>query len=343
MTYGGEISSSGQSTLTTQNVAPNENVQYGSVVYQPRLTEPSFNNKYWVKKGRGGINVSIIPNPVKGQVYSPSNLPNCVGYAWGRAYEIAIQYNSKVPAYAFNNPPVTWRKNLNKWAMGIVPRLGAMIIFKKVGTVDKGHISVVERIVYDNSGQINYIVLSESGYPTPTNKWGNPPKYKRWQTAKVYKSKGYNYGTTQKFMGFMYPPYCALFSKDAGAAWADGNPNANGYCGLSIMTVYVLNPETGQYEPAQGTGNSTYNPSAPGFDPSTLEDPPAPTPAHNAGNKVRVKGVGNTSKLGTGKEVNCLGATYQIKSIHLGFPYAYRVGDDKRGIGYFREEDLEKI
>ena len=52
-----------------------------SVNFKPRMTVPSVTDKYWVHTSCGGLNECI-------QISNGSCLPNCVGYAWGRFYEI---------------------------------------------------------------------------------------------------------------------------------------------------------------------------------------------------------------------------------------------------------------
>lgn len=337
---GGGGSGGGDAPYEQQQVTPGENVGWGSQVYQPRLSEPVASNKNWIKTTHGGWSLCIIPNPVKGQHYAPRTIPNCVSYAWGRARELSLQWNTPWPNNRFGNPPVMWR-NYKSWPKGSVPRLGAMVCwYNKTDPARKaGHIAVVEGLSYKSNGKLDYFLISHSGYPTATNSWGNPPKYTRWTTKKIYASQNFSYSKNYPLLGFFYPPYCGLFSKDCGNGITD---DANGYCGNSIITVYYKNPETGEYEPIQGDGNGTYTPATSGI-PETPEIPKPPEITYKPGSTVKVKGTGNTSKLGTGQEVSCIGSTYQIKSTHPGFPYMYRIGTETRGIGYFKETDLEAV
>lgn len=333
----------------TPNVTPGEEVAWGSQVYQPRWAEPTTNNVNWVKTSYGGKSLCIIPDPVKGQTYKPRTIPNCVGYAWGRSRELCLQWNCPWPNQRFGNPPQMWYSAYwrKKWARGQTPRLGALAIWYKKngrysgGKPQQGHIAVVEQLHYNGSGKLDYFIVSQSGYPTASNGWGNPPRYTRWETKKIYANQNFKYSNNYPFMGFYYPPYVGLFSTDA--TGVPGYDNANEYCGMSVVTVYHYNPETGQYEPVQGTGNSTYTPTASGLPDNVPDTPEQTPPAFSAGGKVKVKGQGNTNKLGTGKPVDCLGVTYQVKSIHRGFPYAYRIGTDTHGVGYFKETDLEAV
>lgn len=339
-----------------QQVEKDDQIPWGSQTYTPRLQEPAVSNKFWLNKG--GDNPCIYPQVrKKGTSYTtyfaPCVIPNCVGYAWGRSLELGRQWNTKCQGRSdrFGNPPVMWRSSTwqKKWAHGGAPRLGALAIwYSKNGKYEngkpvQGHIAVVEGLHYNGNGKLDYFLISHSGYPTEGNHWGQPPKWDRWGTKKIYVKDNFKYSSTYPFMGFYYPPYVAMFSTDASGDYAYGD-DANAYCGLATMTVYVKDPETGEWHPVQGTGNVTYDPDHPGI--PTGEGSPLPPPvepAYKAGSSVQVKGIGNSSKLGTGSEVSCIGATYQIKSIHPGFPFMYRIGTDKRGIGYFKETDLEAV
>ena len=60
-----------------------------AATFTPRLSEPSTTSKYWIHTSYGGLNSCIIAS-------GNSVLPNCVGYAWGRAYEIITKINVTV-------------------------------------------------------------------------------------------------------------------------------------------------------------------------------------------------------------------------------------------------------
>ncbi len=148
--------------------------------YIKRLEEPSSNNKYWVHTTKGGLNSCLLIN-------NNSVLPNCVGYAWGRAYEI------------LKSKPKLSRANAEDWydyndgyERGSKPRVGSIICWKRGkirnGSDGAGHVSVVEEVYDDES-----ILVSHSSY-----------NGKRFWT-KVYKSP-YNIGSTYKFQGFIYLP-----------------------------------------------------------------------------------------------------------------------------------------
>ena len=49
--------------------------------FTPRMEAPSTTNKYWLRKTHGGVNPCI-------EIKNGSVLANCVGYAFGRVYEL---------------------------------------------------------------------------------------------------------------------------------------------------------------------------------------------------------------------------------------------------------------
>lgn len=115
-----------------------------------------------------------------------SVLPNCVGYAWGRAYELL----GKAPKLSRANAE-TWYGYKDGYARGKSPKLGAIAVWAKgkVGNSKDGagHVAVVEQINSDGS-----FVVSQSGY-----------KSKRFWTSKIpasCKLSGYT------FLGFIYLP-----------------------------------------------------------------------------------------------------------------------------------------
>lgn len=59
-----------------------------TVKFSPRLTAPSTSDKHWIKSTKGGLNDCI-------EISGGSVLPNCVGYAWGRFYEIIGEKDRK--------------------------------------------------------------------------------------------------------------------------------------------------------------------------------------------------------------------------------------------------------
>ncbi len=114
--------------------------------FTPRTTEPSSTNKYYLHTSVGGVNECIVRS-------DGSVLPNCVGYAWGRAYEIL---GSK-PNLAKTNANTWYNHNkLNGfYSYGSTPKLGAIMCWNHGSA---GHVAVVEKI------EGSTITISESHY-----------------------------------------------------------------------------------------------------------------------------------------------------------------------------------
>ena len=118
-----------------------------------RLTAPDATERYWISTGYGGLNECIVINSTTGRC-----IPNCVGYAWGRVYEIT----GKRPTLSRNNAEDWWAYN-DGYERGTVPKLGAVICWRKGAAGNQsdgaGHVAVVERINPDGS-----ILTSNSNY-----------------------------------------------------------------------------------------------------------------------------------------------------------------------------------
>ncbi len=151
-------------------------------IFTPRLTEPTTDNKYYLRPSVGGVNECI-------EIANGSVLPNCVGYAWGRAYEIM---GSK-PALSMGDAEV-WYGYLDGYSRGQIPQLGSIICWSKGVVGDdsdgSGHVAVVEEILSDGT-----ITTSNSAY-------GGTRYYTQTITPVngKYLMSGYN------FQGFIYLP-----------------------------------------------------------------------------------------------------------------------------------------
>ncbi|MGN0694128.1 MAG: CHAP domain-containing protein [Lentihominibacter sp.] len=149
------------------------------MAYSARTTAPSTYNKYYKHTSAGGLNECI-------HIKGGSVLPNCVGYAWGRFYEIS----GKRPKLSRGNAE-TWYNYNDGYKRGKTPKLGAVIVWSKgkvgVGSDGAGHVAIVEKIYSDGS-----IMTSNSGY-------GSTRFYMK-KIAKGYALSGY------KFQGFIYNP-----------------------------------------------------------------------------------------------------------------------------------------
>ncbi len=121
-------------------------VSAGAVAYTPRLTAPSYENPYFIHTSYGGLNECIL-------IENNSVLPNCVGYAWGRAYEIlGTRPNlSKGNANTFFN----YNKNGGYYPYGQEPRAGAVLSW---GCYTYGHVAVVEKV------ENGIVTISQSSY-----------------------------------------------------------------------------------------------------------------------------------------------------------------------------------
>jgi len=80
-------------------------------------------------------------------------MPNCIAYAWGRAYEIL----GTKPKLSNGNANQFWGYNLstNNYSHGTTPKLGAIVCWNGSAC---GHVAVVEAI----SG--NKVTVSESAW-----------------------------------------------------------------------------------------------------------------------------------------------------------------------------------
>ena len=160
---------------------PNEGGIGGAEVFVPRLNCPTKGNRYYLTVGYGGLNKCILGKP---QYCTGSALSNCVGYAWGRAYEL------------LNAEPKLSRGNAENWwgyadgyQRGQTPKLGAIACWRKgqagVASDGAGHVAVVEEI----NG--NTIKLSNSG-------WGGSTFYLTTYTVGAMSHGAYT------FQGFIY-------------------------------------------------------------------------------------------------------------------------------------------
>lgn len=135
-----------------------------ATIFSPRLHAPDTDNKYYIKSGHTvggvrGVNDCILGNS-KGRPTSGSVLPNCVGYAWGRAYEIM----GTKPKLSINNANTFWGRTSDGYSRGQTVRLGAIACWD--GTY--GHVAVVERIEPTNDGKF-VVTFSDSAWGTNGN------------------------------------------------------------------------------------------------------------------------------------------------------------------------------
>lgn len=149
--------------------------------YTPRLTTPDVANKYYKHISVGGLNECIL-------IKNGSCLPNCVGYAWGRFYEIT----GIKPKLSKRNAEEWWLYKEDGYKRGSTPKLGSVICWRKgIAGNSKdgaGHCAIVEKISSNGT-----ITISQSDY------YGSQFQVKTLSPPYVYSS-------TMTLQGFIYPP-----------------------------------------------------------------------------------------------------------------------------------------
>lgn len=153
-----------------------------------RTTLPEYGNKYYNTKSNGGVNECIVGKPTQKGL---NVLCNCVGYAWGRAYE------------SWNTRPKLSRDNAENWfdyndgySRGQTPKIGAIVCWQKGKAHNSsdgaGHVAFVEEVKPNGD-----ILVSESGYGSFA-----------FRTSIYTKSSGYlnKLNSKYKLQGFIYSP-----------------------------------------------------------------------------------------------------------------------------------------
>lgn len=152
--------------------------------FKKRTTAPSAADKYWLHTSNGGLNECIeIKN-------SGSCLPNCVGYAWGRFYEIT----GKRPNLSRANAENWYGYTSDGYQRSQSPAVGAVICWRKgqAGNAadGAGHVAIVEEVKSNGD-----VVTSNSAYSGT-----------RFYMQTVTKASGYSMGSAYTFQGFILPP-----------------------------------------------------------------------------------------------------------------------------------------
>ena len=152
--------------------------------FKKRTTAPSSTDKYWIHTSNGGLNECIEINN------SGSCLPNCVGYAWGRFYEIT----GKRPALSRANAENWYGYTSDGYKRSQTPVEGAVICWRKgqagVSSDGAGHVAIVEEVKSNGD-----VVTSNSAYGGT-----------RFYMQTVTKASGYSIGSAYTFQGFILPP-----------------------------------------------------------------------------------------------------------------------------------------
>lgn len=184
-------------------------------MFNARKVAPSTTDKHWIHRTKGGLNECIL-------ISGNSCLPNCVGYAWGRAYEIL----GTRPKLSLANAE-DWFGFNDGYARSKEPSLGSIICWAKgrvgYGGDGAGHVAVVEEIKSNGD-----IVTSNSGYNSS-----------RFWTQSLTKASGYAM-TGYTFQGFIHilnsvPSTSPMVQQSAQAQSLD----------KSLSGTYVVDAESG--------------------------------------------------------------------------------------------------
>lgn len=166
------------------------------MAYIARLTRPENNNKFYIKKP-AGYNPCILGNAKYRDPYL-TNLPNCVGYAFGRFHEvfddISFSYYIKGDAADLFN-----KLKAKGLASGRVPRVGAMMFWKSTNG-GKGHVVIVEKEISDEE-----IVVSESGWKSKVAVWS--ATHKKGDGNWIEGNDYYWMKSDYEYLGCIYNPY----------------------------------------------------------------------------------------------------------------------------------------
>lgn len=148
----------------------------------PRTSAPSASDKYWKYASYGGLNECI-------HIGGGSVLPNCVGYAWGRFYELT----GTRPKLSKGNAENWYANTADGYKRSQTPTLGAVACWRKGQAFNEsdgcGHVAVVEEIKANGD-----IVVSQSAYGGS-----------RFYVSTYSKANGYSQGALV-FQGFILPP-----------------------------------------------------------------------------------------------------------------------------------------
>ncbi|MCM1168194.1 MAG: CHAP domain-containing protein [Lachnospiraceae bacterium] len=172
-----------KTTVNTANTnTTNTSTTAKKVKFTPRTTAPSATDKHWISTTKGGLNICIV-------ISGGSVLPNCVGYAWGRFYEII----GEKPTLASINAENWYPNTADGYKRSDTPKVGAIACWRKGqvynGNDGCGHVAIVERVEANGD-----IFTSNSAYGGT-----------RFYTQTYKKSNGYNSGSLV-FQGFILPP-----------------------------------------------------------------------------------------------------------------------------------------
>lgn len=147
--------------------------------FTPRLTAPSANDPHYTMTSYGGLNPCIAGDPA---AWTGSVLANCVGYNYGRWYEIL----GTDPNLYTGDAKYWWSHN-SQYTHGSEPRLGAIICFSSAA---QGHVAIVEEIIDHDT-----IVTSNSAYHSTI-----------FYTQTLRRANNWVWNSNFTFQGFIYLP-----------------------------------------------------------------------------------------------------------------------------------------
>ena len=310
------------------------------MAFKARLSAPSTTDKYWIKTTYGGKNECILINSSTG-----SCLPNCVGYAWGRAYEIM----GKRPKLSKGNAENWWGYN-DGYSRGQTPKLGAIACWRKGKAGDSsdgaGHVAVVEKV----NGKD--FTSSNSGYGGT-----------RFWTQSHKASNNYNIGSAYTFQGFIYLPGVVEESSDPepipanlkykigdkvyieGDLFTSSNSNTPaGFTSKKLTNITRTNP--GSKHPYNTTGDlgwmsessiTLYQEPAPAPKPEVKPDT---TQKFNIGDDVIINGRLYGTSTGSKPGATVSNRKTKITRYAKGKPYPYNTTGD---LGWMAESSITKI
>lgn len=152
--------------------------------FTPRLSQPSNTDVLWIKYGYGnGVNPCILGYPSYGY---GNVLANCVGYAYGRAWEIL-----GTDPHLCINQASAWYTYNDGYPRSSTPSLGAIACWDDGAS---GHVAVIEEITYSGGTPVSCTV-SESVYGGAF-----------FQTATITAASGWYRFTGYTFQGFIILP-----------------------------------------------------------------------------------------------------------------------------------------
>lgn len=299
--------------------------------FEPRLKAPAYNDKHWMHTSKGGYNSCIL---IKGS----SVLPNCVGYAWGRIYEL----KGSKPKLSRGNAE-NWYNFNDGYPRGNKPKLGAVICWRKgqAGneTDGAGHVAVVEEVKADGT-----IVISNSAY--------NGTRF----YIKTLKPP-YYIGSKYTLQGFIYP---VDFEEEVKPADPTPTPIYKFNIGDKVVingNLYVSSNDdtpsgsvTNKITTITRRANGSKNPYNTTGDMGWMREEsiqsyvePKPTQTLHVGDNVEIIDTGNASSWGRLGKAYGIGYKRFIKRIWVGRPFPYQVGNEKGTTGFYTEKAIKKI